>query len=73
MNRYVGLLSGEKRADMAPVSIAEHISLIDQLKDSFEGDPDLDHLHEVHLLTEEINSHCDTSEDRIKSIIRGMR
>ena len=57
---------------MAPVSIAEHISLIDQLKDSFEVETDLDHLNDVHSLSKEIITHCDSSEDSIKSIIKGV-
>ena len=53
------------------MSIAEHVSVIDQLKDSFDARPDLDQLHEINTLTEDINTHCDSSEDRIKSIIKG--
>ena len=56
---------------MAPVSISEHVSVIDQLKDSFDATPDVDQLHDIHSLREEIASHCDSSEDRIKSIIKG--
>jgi len=56
---------------MAPVSISEHVSVIDQLKDSFDATPDVDQLHNIHSLREEIASHCDSSEDRIKSIIKG--
>ena len=56
---------------MAPVSISEHVSVIDQLKDSFDAKSDVDQLHDIHNLQEVIVTHCDSSEDHIKSIIKG--
>ena len=58
---------------MAPVSIAEHVSVIEQLKDSFDAKQDIGQLREVHTLTEEIDTHCDSSESRIKNIIKRER
>lgn len=57
---------------MAPVSIAEHVSVIDQLRDNFDATPDVDQLRQIHTLTEEIDTHCDSTENRIKSIIKGQ-
>lgn len=59
-------------AAAAPDSLAGHVSVMHQLKDSYDAATDVEKVHEVDLLHEEISEICQTNEDRIRNIIKGL-
>lgn len=55
----------------APDSLAGHVSVMHQLKDSYDAATDVEKVHEVDLLHEEISEVCELNESRIREVIKG--